>query len=263
MLPNINDGVILAIAATSMLSFLAMFFIVYSFLYQKRMTDMKLTTQESELKRRELLTDKILNQEDLERKKLSEEIHDGIAAKLSGIKFMLEHVLSNQPAQSENKNLLNNAINNLNTAIEETRQFARHLQPLRNLDKGILKAAEIMIDEFNSYNKTKFIFQKSISKDFSISKSTEVHLLRIIAECLNNINKHAYAQNASVQISVQDNEINILIEDDGVGFDESSNQNGLGINNIKGRVQFLNGLINIDSSINGTTIVMSIPLKWE
>jgi signal transduction histidine kinase len=92
----------------------------------------------------------------------------------------------------------------------------------------------------------------------------EVTLYRIIQELTSNVIKHAEAKNLTVQLTKQGNSLNVVIEDDGIGFDSTSEnfQAGLGLKTQEERVKKLNGQFNIDSHENkGTTIIIDIPVQ--
>jgi signal transduction histidine kinase len=118
-------------------------------------------------------------------------------------------------------------------------------------------------------------FAERISLSSTLKINCDIHLLnerlnstlesiiyRLIQEMTTNIIKHAKATNVTLQLIEHDNELTVLVEDDGVGFDtEQVGENGIGLQNLKTRVAFLKGAIHFDSSIGkGTTITIDVPL---
>ena len=96
-----------------------------------------------------------------------------------------------------------------------------------------------------------------------LNASTEIMLYRIVQELLNNIIKHAHAGNAIVQFIRDENRLSVTVEDDGKGFDVNSIETDkhTGIENIKSRVAYLSGTIQIESMPDtGTTVMMDFPL---
>ncbi len=81
----------------------------------------------------------------------------------------------------------------------------------------------------------------------------------MIKELVNNVEKHSCATKASVQLLSSAGQITIMCEDNGLGFNADEVQTGLGLSNIKSRVNYLKGAIYIDSNNNGTTITIEIP----
>ncbi len=97
----------------------------------------------------------------------------------------------------------------------------------------------------------------------SLDNSLEISVFRIIQELVTNVIKHANANNATINISQYENNLNIIIEDDGVGFNIKTVdlKNGMGISSIKTRIEHLNGSFNIDSTINkGSSVIIDIPI---
>jgi signal transduction histidine kinase len=95
-----------------------------------------------------------------------------------------------------------------------------------------------------------------------IPQSLEVGLFRILQELLANIIKHAKAENVEIHVNFYDDSLNIIVEDDGVGFDiEEIGNNGMGLSGIKKRLEGLKGNMQIDTRINrGTTIILDLKL---
>jgi signal transduction histidine kinase len=91
-----------------------------------------------------------------------------------------------------------------------------------------------------------------------------VSIYRIVLEAVNNIVKHAQAKNVIVQLTQYDTYINVLIEDDGIGFDKNLvlKEHGIGLNNIFSRVDYMKGTVDIDTKPRaGTVINIDIPYK--
>jgi len=98
--------------------------------------------------------------------------------------------------------------------------------------------------------------------DKRLDNTTEIDVFRIIQELTTNIIKHAEATEATINLSLYDNNLNVIIEDNGVGFEPEriSANTGMGIESIKKRIKHRNGTFEIDSSINkGTSIIMNFP----
>jgi signal transduction histidine kinase len=72
--------------------------------------------------------------------------------------------------------------------------------------------------------------------------------------------KHARASTANIDISIGDSNVVLIIEDDGIGFQDDHVQSGIGLKNIRSRVAFLNGSLNIDKNKQGVTVIIEIPI---
>ena len=96
-----------------------------------------------------------------------------------------------------------------------------------------------------------------------LDANIETVLYRVIQESVNNVIKHSQANQLDIQISIEDKEITVTIEDNGKGFDVSNKDNfdGIGLKNIITRIEFLKGSVEWDSSPgNGTLVAIHIPV---
>ena len=99
--------------------------------------------------------------------------------------------------------------------------------------------------------------------DKRLDNSLEITIFRIIQELLTNIMKHAEAKNATINISLYDKNLNIIIEDNGKGFDikKVNLKSGMGINSIKTRIEHLKGTFEVDSTFGkGSSIIIDLPV---
>ena len=218
----------------------------------------KKQTENLKLERSMRLSSMIDGQE-LERQRLSRELHDGLGQSILAIKMRLER-MSN--ASEEKAKLIMKEVQVLfaNT-IQEVRSISNNLMPavlnefglvdaLLNLCRDVAKSTEVKV-ELNH----KHYFNEANDK-------INTYLYRISQEALNNIIKHSKAQNAFIELKCNDNYVYLKIKDDGQGFNylEDIKMCGNGISNMKERVNLLSGKIQIDSvKNNGTVINIVVP----
>jgi len=141
----------------------------------------------------------------------------------------------------------------IDKSMVEMRRIARNLMPetLKNL------GLEIALKELcESMSQKQFNIQfEAFDVSDNIPFKVQLSLYRMAQESISNIIKHAQANNVIVQISQHQNTINLTIEDDGIGFDTSKVDYGLGVKNIKSRTALINGTVEILSEAGkGTTI---------
>jgi signal transduction histidine kinase len=111
--------------------------------------------------------------------------------------------------------------------------------------------------KLNQETGTRFLFiAKGQGKPFE--KSTELMIYRTIIEITKNILMHAQASEATIQLLYQEEGLEIMAEDNGIGI-RKSNSNGIGMKNIYSRVNYINGHISVDSGKKGTTIIINVP----
>lgn len=193
-----------------------------------------------------------------ERERLAKELHDSIGGTLAGIKMELESVLTHN---SKNEHL-QKITKLVGSTYNEVRAIS-HNFAIPDLMKGDfqdnLKNLIYNIPGKNGLHIQLSVYQKIYWDE--ISNHIKIEIYRIVQESIANIIKHAEAKNADIQIVEDEGTLNITIEDDGKGFNLSNFKKGLGIRNIKSRIDLLNGKFDLDSSPNnGTFLYFNIPL---
>lgn len=219
-------------------------FIGYRNVQRNKLSRLK-TEQENELMRA------LIDGEEKERERVANELHDGLASDLTGIKMIL--------SQSEEK-LPEGVLSALSRVHEQTRRISHNLSPL-NLEKlGLVSA----LKNFTQENSTKAVqIQFYSSKDRIEIEPIEhaVLIYRISQELIQNAIKHAECTQIDVQLIAQEKELTINIEDNGRGFDVASKSTSFGLMNVSKQVGLLKGEISIDSRPqNGTVVFISLPL---
>jgi two-component system, NarL family, sensor kinase len=189
----------------------------------------------------------LLEGEEVERKRLARDLHDGLGSMLSGLKLRLSKLSnSNQPDVI--------AVNEqLDNSIKELRQIAQNMMPESLLKLGLNAALQDLCLRYSSSLIT--IEFHSLGIQETISESQQIAIYRIVQELINNAIKHASASNILVSCTQNESRFFITVEDNGKGFDvkKESPTISMGLKNIKNRVEFLNGKLEIDSEPeNGT-----------
>ncbi|WP_454059007.1 ATP-binding protein [Elizabethkingia ursingii] len=201
----------------------------------------------------------LLEGQEQERGRLARDLHDGLGGLLSGTKHQLSYL---DPHQSENiEEGISKSIKQIDGAVEELRRVAHNLMP----DLLVKYGLEVAIQEFASRisNNALDIHTEFINYSNSLSEEKQLIIYRIIQELVNNAIKHAEASEIIIQISQEDNVLNLTVEDNGKGFDYKglNVKKTAGFHNIESRVQFLKGTMNIISELNiGTSIELQIPI---
>lgn len=189
----------------------------------------------------------MIDGEELERKRIARELHDGIGSKLSALKIMLSRLSSHDS---------NNSIDHINqligSSIKELRQIAYNLVPESLLKLGLEKALGDLCHLLHS-EQVKIEFQSfGIKQEIPISN--QINIYRIVQELINNALKHSGCNEILVSCSQNENIFFISVEDNGKGFNpnESESKQGLGIKNLRSRVEMLNGVYHLESNETGT-----------
>ncbi len=196
------------------------------------------------------VSEALLAGEERERQRVARDLHDGLGGTLSGIKIKLDGLLRNGSAA-----VLNEIIGQLEGSIVELRRIARNMMPGSLIRSGLEIAIRDLCASIAS-DHTEVEFQANgIQQD--IPMGTQVHIYRIVQELLANALKHGHASKVMVQCVQDGKTFLITVEDNGRGFNTHSvtNLKGIGLNNIKNRVKYLHGNLDIESAPNdGTSI---------
>ncbi len=248
----------------------ALYFIIK--FYDQRITSAKIITEQKEeinhQKIRELEDNMKMNSmrsviegQETERERIAKDLHDSLGGLLSTIKLRFDNVRSIKSDLSSLKEY-NQAQNLLDTAVEEVRTISRNLQPSSLANLGLVAAVKDLINRFEGENHPEIEFQHYEIPP-KIDKMIAMSVYRIIQELLNNSLKHAHAKEILIQLNSDGGDLVIQYEDDGIGFDENSlTQKGMGLENIRSRVNFLHGTIVMDSG-KGSGISVLIRLKYD
>ncbi|CAL2094036.1 Nitrogen regulation protein B [Tenacibaculum sp. 190524A05c] len=195
-----------------------------------------------------------------ERNRISAELHDGILGKLFGTRVSLGFLgMQMQPDTQEQHQTFLDELQNIE---KEIRDVSHRLS--ENFDDATVNFTtiieQLLRDKsvIGKFSHT-FTYEPNISWK-SINEVTKANVYRIIQEALQNIIKHANAKSVTLDFSLQHQELLITISDDGVGFDTKKGKKGIGIKNIKTRVEKLSGSVDFSSEINqGTKLYIKIP----
>ncbi len=201
--------------------------------------------------------------QELERLRLSRDLHDGLGQLLTGISYSVQKL---SEEESIDKAFASRLEDQVNAAIQEARNIAQNLTPIVLRDFGLVAAIENLVQRTNQLNKTRFIF-RSYSFTERIDEKLEKAIFRICQEAVNNIIKHAGAVESTVELYRVEDMIVLVVEDDGQGFDtallyQKEGEGGLGLISMQERVSAFDGDLVINSKKGtGTEIVVEIPCR--
>ncbi|MFD1614778.1 tetratricopeptide repeat-containing sensor histidine kinase [Gelatiniphilus marinus] len=212
-------------------------------------------TAQKELNKLEALIDG----EEKERKRIAQDLHDGINGDLSAIKYKFTSVNQDKFIQKEKKEYTE-AINMLDRVIEQVRHISQNLVPPSLQSFNLIEALQQFCSKISNSNPTKINFQY-YGAYVKLSKEAETAIYRIIQELVTNIVKHAQATKALVQVNIHNENMHITVEDNGIGFNSSKDYKGLGLKNIESRIAFLNADLFVETNSNGTSFTIDINTK--
>ena len=200
--------------------------------------------------------DAILDAQEEERSKMASDLHDNLGSKVATLKLYLESY--------DTKDDFTGFYKKLKTLMNDTYNEIRSISKNKNfgakIDKGLIPSTKSIAKQISD---SKTIDIKVINVDVNkrIENTLEIQVFRILQELLTNIIKHSEASEAVIQFSEFENTLNIMVEDNGKGFDPKFKTAGIGLINIEKRIEKIDGELVIDSTKgNGTTVILNIPI---
>ena len=196
-----------------------------------------------------------------EKKRISEELHDGVLGRLFGTRLSLDSL--NMSNSEESIKTRSEYINGLKTIEEDIRKVSHELNTDFVSGSGFIDIIKTLVEtQTIAYNiKYELNYDDDINWDSVINKK-KIHIYRIIQETLHNIYKHANATKVNISFKLKNNVICLTILDDGSGFDVNKTKTGIGLKNINSRIKDINGTINISSDkAVGTKVTIEVPIR--
>ena len=193
-----------------------------------------------------------------ERLRIARDLHDGLGSFLTSIKVNFNELgnhipLNGQQQQWEKVNHI------IDQACVEVRKISHNMMPhalsLAGIEGAVDDLKELLV-------KNGIDAELEIIGDFSeMEEERSIMLYRILQELVSNIVRHSGATTALVQLIQHSNEISLIAEDNGCGFNKESDLgDGIGLRNLKARIDFLGGMLDVDSQQGqGTTVTIRIP----
>lgn len=200
----------------------------------------------------------LLEGQEKERARLARDLHDGLGGLLSGTKLQLTHL--NDKIDEIGKIAMKKSISQIDGAVDELRRVAHNLMPDLLMNYGLEEALKEYANRMS--NEHLDIDVQFLSYTKNLDQEKQLLIYRIIQELVNNAVKHAQATQIIIQFVEEENQYMVTIEDDGKGFDvdNTNKKQSAGLYNIKSRVEFLKGDLNIHSDEKlGTSIEFQFP----
>ena len=236
--------------------------VIFTFLFYKS----KIKNKELELARvksetRNQITEALLQGEENERLRLSKEIHDGLGSLLTATHLHISNLQNANPEFSEDLKI---PIELVRKTHDECRRVAHNLMPVTLYESGLQAAIEEHIKLLEGSGSIQIEFSFVDLSEEVISPNLKLFVFRVIQELINNSIKHGNASKIFVQISQNLPTLNITVEDNGNGIDESKTDKGKGLMSLKKNLLDLGGILDIDSKLKeGTSVYIEINmLKW-
>ncbi|WP_150493216.1 cache domain-containing protein [Roseibium aquae] len=208
------------------------------------------------------LTNRIMEVQEQERKRVSSELHDSISQLLVSVRYGVELIHSEAGPVSGLQVQATKCLKALDDAIAEVRRISRDLRPSVLDDMGLASALTSLGQEFESQSGIRVCVSADRAYD-RLSDSAKTALYRIVQECLTNVARHSGATEVDVDLSLDDQQVTLTVQDNGSGL-PSSNLigSGLGFRNMRERIETHRGRLSFSNSLKGGALIMvQLPLE--
>lgn len=198
-----------------------------------------------------------LEGQNMERKRMSLELHDNLNTKIAAIRWQLEAIKPSMEGKPQK--VLEKSLDLIDDVYSDVRLISHNLMPEKVESLGLINAIKNLLTQLEQNNKVAFHLVVNTQPDLQFG-SLNYPIYNIIFEMINNILKHAEAENCWISISEDEENILLTVSDDGKGFDIDKMTSGHGIKNIISRLETIHGKWNIESAPEkGTKFFIEIP----
>lgn len=237
------------------------YFIIKYLIRKKKIAEQEKIIQQQKteniLKTQEInIIDAMIEGQEKERQLIAQDMHDNLGSMLTALRLNFQH-LRNQLKQNQNP-----LFEKTDLLIDDAYQNVRRIAHAKNsgviADKGLIPALKVLAEKTSVPNRLK-IEVNSFGMNSRLDMPLEITIFRAIQELITNSIKHASASKISISLTQHQDEINIMVEDNGRGFKKHTHE-GMGLSNIRKKISSYNGTCDIDSGSNGTTFIINLPI---
>lgn len=229
------------------------------FLIQYRKAQ-KATLQKAEQEKENAVLRAWMNGEERERNRISQDLHDGVAAMIGAAKMNLQAIpYLNDEKRNDQIQKVSNILENTHTDV---RRIAHNLLPITLQNEGLVPAIRQFAKDINDTGIIQIEVVQNIAEFPQLNQQTQLMLFRIIQELSNNIIKHAQATKATIIFSKNKEMLQVEVKDNGKGMAQLKHDQSQGLYSIRQRLKALGGAFDINSIDNeGTSAILQISIS--
>lgn len=248
-------------------SILALILVVSLALLQRSRLKKKqqLRLQEVQLKTKEAEINATISSQEKERARYARDLHDGFGQMISVLNMNLQN-LEKDPKPDDRQKVFDDSSKLIDEMYEELKNICFDLMPQTLIKNGLESALSEFVERVNAAGQV-FIELNVFGLEKRLSEIQEISLYRISQEWINNILKYSDAQKVTLQITRDQDELTLLVEDDGTGFSKDLlvNGKGNGWKNLNTRTNLIQGELELETAPNqkGTTLIINAPAHVE
>jgi PAS domain S-box-containing protein len=214
----------------------------------------------------ELLSNSIINMQEEERARISQELHDEISQALAAVEIETEMLRDKIRQKHDARDSFEKIKNLINDTLVNIRRISLHLRPVLLDELGLVSALRWYVSDFSQRTGIDVSIELKGIKN-RVDQKREITIYRIVQECLTNVLKHSHATKTKIVLSNARNQIRMSIADNGNGFDteevlnKQGGNGGLGLFGIRERLRLMDGSLEVLSKQKkGTTVLVTVPV---
>lgn len=259
-----QNRILFGLISLAILSIILFVFFRKRLQYQKTISAQNNALQKQKItelqqKNKLLALGNMIEGQEAERSRIAKDLHDSLGGLLSTVKAHFT-TIQNEIKQLSEFNLTGKTNSLIDEACIEVRRISHNMMPHALSLSGLQGAVEDLGEHLNAQGYSTTVEITNMPAEIESTK--EVMIYRLVQEIISNIRKHAQAKNILIQLIGHGEQVSLIVEDDGIGFDFeiAKAKGGLGLKSIDSRVQYLDGSIIWDTQPNkGTTLTINIP----
>ncbi len=201
---------------------------------------------------------------DAERRRWARELHDETLQSLAGLRVLLSSALRGGDLERAHGSM-RQAIEQIEHEIANLRAIITELRPAALDELGLRIAIEALLERHREQSGFQLDAELALPEpqatEERLDQDLETAVYRMVQEALTNVAKHARAERVRVAVSALDDELRIEVQDDGLGFDATSLQDGFGLAGMQERAALAGGTLSVDSNKDGTLLRARLPIR--
>lgn len=230
--------------------------------YKRNRLQQEKKMQEAIMRQQDLATRAVIEAEENERRRIASDLHDGVGQIMSAAKMNLSGFESRLHFDSEqDRQAFGNIIALVDESCREVRSVSHNMMPNALLKNGLSNAVKEFISKIDHSVLKVNLYTEGLNQ--RLDNDVEIVLYRVIQECVNNVIKHSGANTLDISLIRDADGLAATIEDNGKGFDMAmvAGREGIGLKNIRTRIQYLKGTVDFDSAPGrGTLVAVHVPV---
>ncbi len=234
------------IFGTTVMLLMAFFIVVFVLYYQRKQSEQREKVQEMENAFQKKLLEVSVAATEAERRRMAQDLHDGVGALLSLTKLSL-NTLHTRLSNDKDSQLSQQVRDSLDETMAQVRRISRELVPTTLEHFGLPAALNEFVTKNGQTNNVRVTFGAEGDETQRLEPKIELMLYRITQELVNNAIKHSSGTSVHVQLALSPHPLELWVEDNGRGFDinkiRQEPHNGLGLDSIEARLRIINGNI--------------------